>query len=153
MLSNAIKLFTCHVMEIFLIVKLKMHPWVDWLIWFMLSGFLGLCLWLSLPRMNFILLRAMGMVVFTQKCTCGWPPRNKEITKSLQVQMLPVQPFDNGLYLEQLSCESSTCQLDKQMQSWQVEWVLLVWLNCSSENSCLNSLLSLMHSTCIGCLG
>ena len=85
MLSNVIKLFTCLVMELFLTVKLKIHTWVDWLVWFMLSGYLGLCLWLSSPRMNFILLRHMSMVGFTQKCTCGRPPRNKEITKSLQV--------------------------------------------------------------------
>ena len=31
-----------------------------------------------------------------------------------------------------------------------MERVLLVWLHSSSESSCLNSLISLMHSACIG---
>ena len=34
-----------------------------------------------------------------------------------------------------------------------MERVLLVWLHSSSESSCLNSLLSIIHSACIGFLG
>ena len=34
-----------------------------------------------------------------------------------------------------------------------MERVLLVWLHSSSESSCVNSLLSIIHSACIGFLG
>ena len=40
------------------------------------------------------LLRAISMVFSPKEYTCGLPPRNREMMKSFQVLMLPVQPFD-----------------------------------------------------------
>ena len=49
--------------------KLNEPPrWID-VEWFMLSGSLGPCLWCFSPK----------------ECTCGLPPKNKEMMKSFQV--------------------------------------------------------------------
>jgi hypothetical protein len=53
--------------------------------WFMLSGYPGPHTWLSTHDL------CGG---YHLGCTCGRPPRNKEIIMSSVYRVLPVQPYD-----------------------------------------------------------
>jgi hypothetical protein len=70
--------------------------------------------------------------------TSGLPLRIKEITMSSMVRVLPVQPYDTmGSVLIEYNV-----RVQPRVLTWGGSWliggtVMLVWLNASSERSCV----------------
>ena len=91
-----------------------MHIWVELVVMVYVEWLLGLCLWLSSPKVVSTILGATSMGVVNLRVHLWMATQGTKGSEELRVKIASSAAIANGLWLDKLSCVDSP-RLDKQM--------------------------------------